>query len=346
MNNTVRHLCALLLLCLAAWSCEHKDLCYHHPHDARVRIDVDWSRFTVEQPTGMTVILYEQDGRADRLTTQHTNDISKAVFTLPAGWYRSIVYNQSESEFGTLMFRGMDNYHTAEVYAKPTNSRWYVTRGDKTRVVTEPEWLGTSRNQDMEVTDEMVEQTFVERMNANTKVATRSQFLIGTHMAENIIYTVNVKVHISGIHNLRSARASLSGLAEGYLMGQGRPNAGKVVQLLEEWKIWQDVQDPTQGTIDAKITCFGLPYGHMGQAEENLFELEVLLVDNKTKLKYPFHVGDKFQRNIDEHVQLSLWLDLTLGSPLPDVQPEGGGSGGFSAEVDDWGPEENIDIQM
>ena len=28
-------------------SCEHKDLCYHHPHTTDVRIDVDWSMFEI-----------------------------------------------------------------------------------------------------------------------------------------------------------------------------------------------------------------------------------------------------------------------------------------------------------
>jgi len=31
---------------------------------------------------------------------------------------------------------------------------------------------------------------------------------------------------------------------------------------------------------------------------------------------------------------------------LPDVQPEGDGGGGFSAIVDDWGEEQNIDLGL
>lgn len=339
----------LLLLCVV--SCNHDELCYHHPHDASVRVDVDWSDFVEETPTGMTVMVYPQDG--GKALTQHTNTTSHAIFALPAGTYHSIVYNQSPSEYGSLSFRGMEKFETAEVYANTTDSRWYTSRGDEDgRVVTEPEWVGTDRVKDMIVTPEMVEKTGEDNFAQFSISRGRSDnsFLIGEHHPLNIIYTITVKVHIDGIYNLRSARASLSGLAEGYFMGLEKPSANKVTQLLEEWKMSLDPIDPTKGTIDAKITCFGLPYGHQGKAEENELMLSLLLVDNKTILDFPFHVGDKFETRVEEDVQLQLRLalnvELTIDTPLPDVKPEGSGDGGFNAKVDDWGDEENIDINM
>ena len=51
---------AAIALCFAALtSCRHKELCLHHPHTANVRIDVDWSGFEKEVPTGMTVLVYD-----------------------------------------------------------------------------------------------------------------------------------------------------------------------------------------------------------------------------------------------------------------------------------------------
>ena len=335
----------IIVYTLVVVSCEHKDLCYHHPHQARVRINTDWSKFNVETPTGMTVIVYSQDGNQNAVATQHTNTTSHALMYLPDGHYSTIVYNQSHTEFGSLSFRGLNNYNTAEVYANPSSTRWY-TRSDGTRVVTEPEWVGTDRAEDLVVTPEMVNETWLELENSRSRNITRNGFLIGTLVPENIIYTIYVRVLVKGIYNLRSARASLDGLAEGYFFGQGRPSSEKVVQLMEEWSITQDKQDPTKGYIESKITCFGLPDGHSGIPNDNIFELHTLLVDNKTILKFPFHVGDKFERNIVEGVQLTLNLDLELDETLPDVEPAGGSGGGFSAEVEEWGPEENIDINM
>jgi hypothetical protein len=63
-----------------------------------------------------------------------------------------------------------------------------------------------------------------------------------------------------------------------------------------------------------------------------------------------FYVGDDFEAHLEEDVQLQLKLalnlELTITTPLPDVKPEGSGDGGFNAKVDDWGDEENIDINM
>ena len=332
----------LLLLCVV--SCNHDELCYHHPHEAKVRVDADWSEFVEETPTGMTVMVYPQDG--SEAVTQHTNTITHAVFSLPAGRYHSVAYNQSPSEYGSLSFRGMDKYETSEVYANPTDSHWYVSRGEEdARVVTEPEWFGTDHIEDMVVTEEMVEKTGemnLAQMQTGSRVD--NSFLIGEHRPQNIIYTITVKVHVDGIYNLRSARASLSGLAEGYLLGQGKRTANKVTQLLEEWKMTVNADDPTKGTIEAKIACFGLPDGHLGKADENELVLSLLLVDNKTILDFPFTVGDKFEVCEENHRMLS--LELVIDTPLPDVKPEGGSDGGFSATVDDWGEEENIDVNM
>lgn len=57
-----------LLICLAiAWvllsACEHKELCYDHPHFTTVRVDFDWSRIDQEEmPEGMRVVFYPTDG--------------------------------------------------------------------------------------------------------------------------------------------------------------------------------------------------------------------------------------------------------------------------------------------
>ena len=342
-----------VLLLFVTASCNHDELCYHHPHDANVRIDVDWSKFVEEVPTGMSVMVYPQGEGAGKAITQQTNTISHAIFSIPAGRYHSIVYNQSPSEYGSISFRGMEQFETAEVYANPTDSRWYVSRGDDDgRVVTDPEWLATDHVENMVVIPEMVEQTGQDNLTQLTSSRGRveNSFLIGEHTPLNIVYTVTVKVHLEGVYNLRSARASLGGLAEGYWLGKGKPTANKVTQLLEDWKVTVNPDDPTKGTIEAKITCFGLPDGHRGTAEENELVLSLLLVDNKTKLDFPFYVGDKFEAYVDEDIQLQLRLGLSLElvitQPLPDVKPEGSSDGGFSAKVDDWGDEENVDVQL
>lgn len=45
-------LCVLLFI-----ACEHKELCYSHPHFVSVRVTFDWSQiYNHEKPSGMRVI--------------------------------------------------------------------------------------------------------------------------------------------------------------------------------------------------------------------------------------------------------------------------------------------------
>lgn len=338
----------LLLVCIAALtSCHHKELCLHHPHTANVRIDVDWSGFKKEVPTGMSVMVYDDNGN---LVESHlTNTTTHAYVSLEAGIYHSIVYNQSPSEFGSVIFNGLDNYSTAAVRIKPLVSKWYKTKAEEEKVGSEPEWIGADRVENSVVTSEMVDITTEHFVQENkTRSGSEVSFVIAEHHPLNIIYTLFVTVHADGIYNLRSARASLDGLAEGYVFHKEGPTEGTVTQLFESWEMTQDKTDPTKGYITSKITCFGLPDGYRGLPEDNTFMFSVLLVDNATIVDFPFEVGDKIRKRVvdgveqDMEYEIELWLDV----PLPDVPPVGGSSSGFDAVVEEWGEEVDHDIKM
>lgn len=311
-------------------ACDHKDLCYDHPHAVPARINVDWSRFTQEQPTGMTVMLFPQDGGTPY--TSLSNNTAYTDVNVPPDDYCVLVYNQSATEFGSLTFEGMGSIGSATVRAATMGSRWYRTRGDDARLVHQPEWFATDVQQDVVAP--------MSAIDKYTRAGTRS--VIATLFPQCVVYTIHVRIHINNIYNLRSARASLDGLADGYLLGLSSPTSDLATELLEEWTVERDADNPANGTIVASITSFGLPAGHMGKADENHLRLSLLLVDNKTQLDHDFNVGSEFVRDSD--VSLSLTINEHIDTPLPDVKPDGGSQGGFNASVDDWGDEENIDI--
>lgn len=325
---------AALLMSLTA--CEHKELCYHHPHTAKVRVDVDWNEFTKEQPTGMTVTVYPVNGGKAVSTLTHT--LSHAYFNLEEGAYHTLTYNQSPSEFGTLLFQGMDRYETAEVVSGVQDSRWYQGRSEGERVAVQAEWLAADREEDALVTEQMVTETIEHEMKSV------SEYVIAHHTPRNIIYTVNVRVHIKGIYNLRSARAAIDGMSEGYRFADAYYKDEVMTHLLEEWKMTVDKDDYTKGYIDATFYCFGLPGNHKGNTDANQLSLSLLLVDNKTIMNFPILVGDKFV-TVDKK-ELILSLEVNLDATLPDVKPEGGSSAGFDAIVEDWGDEEEHVIPM
>jgi len=343
----MRRLLRTLLVLLLLTACEHKELCYHHPHTARVKVNVDWSKFDKETPTGMTVMVYPQSGGAALRHLSGTT--SHAYLDLEAGLYNTIVFNQSDMEFSSVSFQGMDRYETAEVRLNNAESRWYECRSTIEKLGAQPEWVGTDCYTDALVTPEMVEITGQEIIaNASRGSRVNTEFVIAEHTPLNIIHQIFVKVHFNNIYNLRSARASLNGLAEGYMFADGKATEATVTQLLESWKLTVDEEDPTKGYITTCITSMGLPSNHSGVAEDNEFVLSALLVDEKTVIDFPFSVGDKIVKRYDENNNylLELELELWVDDPLPDVKPVDSGKGGFDAVVDDWGEEQNIDLGL
>lgn len=346
-------LCTAVMICA---SCEHKELCYKHPHTTAVRVDVDWSRFTrYETPTGMTLMLYPQSSEGS-VVTHLTNTTSQAILTLPADRYHLLLFNQSPSEFGTLSFQGLDKKETAVVVAKEIQSRWFTARNETEKVVVAPEWLGIGNYSNAEVTQQMIDAEVEAMLRAGTS---NSQPTIAQITPVNIVSTIKIRLRIRGIQNLRSARASLNGMAEGFHLTSMQPTKGKATHLMEEWTMKRDQADPTTGVIETSFTCFGLPNGHQGTSAENQLMLSLLLIDNKTIKDYSFNVGNQFMVNNPSarnsgletreqwaEVSLEIMLDFDTDITLPDVKPEGGSSGGFNAEVEDWGEEEEFELNI
>ena len=349
----MRRLLLILTVLLIATSCEHKELCYNHPHYTPVRVDVDWSKFEpYEKPTGMTVAFFSE--RNDQSFTRHTNTTSHIIAELPVDHYHVMVYNQSPSEFGSFHFTDMDDMEKAAARTIENISRWYVARGSNETVAVEPEWLGVGNYSGMEVTQKMLDDYIESILKGSTLLGTKMESL-ATITPRNVIHTLSVEVHIEGYHNLRSARASLTGMSEGYLLTQQKRMNSTVTHLLEEWSATRDKSDATKGKINSSITCFGLPDNHTGQPDDNRLVIEILLVDNKTIVTFEFAVGDLFTQysddKIDSDVELQLSLVLTRdinGNPivLPDVEPAGGSGSGFDATVESWGEDIEHDIVM
>ena len=290
-----------------------------------VRINVDWHLFDKEVPTGMTVMVFPWSGGAPH--TVLTNEITHADFSLEPGKYRILVFNQSTTEFGSLDFLGMDSYETARAVVQHTTSRWY-SRGDNELIGVEPEWLASDKLDEFDVSDDFSEVTLTPK---------------------NVLSQIQVSVKVPGIKNLRYVRGSLTGISEGFLLGQGKPLLSKVTYLLESWTKSVDENEATLGTLKASVKCFGLPETASPDAENNQLSLSALLIDNKTQVDHQFAVGDKFKKDENSSelgYTVSLHVDVQMPQPLPEVKPSEGSSGGFDVTIQDWDKPEDIDIEL
>ncbi len=291
----------------------------------------------------MTVMIYPTDGRESMRVLSNT--ITHAYCDLLVGSYNTIVFNQSAEEFGSVSFVGMDDFSTAEITTNVARSTWYESRAEK--VALHPEWVGVDAQRNGIVSKQMLDAT-IDRLVASAYSRAASEFVLASHTPQNIIHTITVKVHLSGIYNLRSARAALTGLADAYSISRASTTAVRCTQLLESWSVTVDEADPTKGYITSKISSLGLPEDFAGLAADNELLLSVLLVDNATVVDIPFTVGDKWKYKYDEQgnmlLEFELELELWADSPLPDVEPVDYAGGGFDATVDDWGDIQHVDI--
>lgn len=336
------------MVTLAAISCQHKELCYYHPHTAPVRVNVDWSLFTMDNPTGMTAYAYplsEEDTDNYRFVT---HDISSITLDLEVGSFHTLVFNQSESEYGTVEFANLDDYNTAQVRVVETKANWYSTKSPDTKVGSEPEWLAVGRAENVEVTEEMVqraEEEFLANREEKLTRATQGQTIndVATVTPISVIKQVEFIVYCEGLYNLRSVRASVDGMAEGCILSTGLNTEIPVSHTIDEWQISPYPHDITTGDLTATLCTFGIPSSHTADPSENTFTIHLLLVDNETVVDYDFQIGDILSQfndldGSDGQIQ-KVVVNLRIPDPLPDVKPVGGEDGGFDINVDNWGDE-------
>ncbi len=302
--------------------------------DSRIRLNVDWSQYGKDVPTGMTVICHHTE-TGERV---HTIDNNTSYVTprLSSGRHWATVFNLTEKEYNYIGFRGLDAIETAEAYASPIQT---------------PTWIADEVTSIDSYTAGFLEWLAVDTIMTDhvKKFSDGETRVIGTLYPRNIIYTLHLTINTENIGNLTSARGAISGFADGRVLASDAPNDNSVTvtHLIEadDWTRSRTDANNDTGMVKADIKCFGLPSNHIGSADENTLEFQAMLADGKTILKYIVPVGhlitegdspaDKRGDNLD------LYLDLWLDPPLP---PGGNGDWGIDVWVEDWDREPDVDI--
>ncbi|MCC8176642.1 MAG: DUF5119 domain-containing protein [Bacteroidales bacterium] len=294
-------------------SCEKECLCHVNGNGkgkARVGVEVDWSGFDKEQPTGMTLIA--SDG-----STVSTHDLTLGEIALPVGVWDVSVINQSPDEFGGLAFDGL----TVKAVTTPASS-WTGLSA----VAVEPEWLAYGVAKEITVESGMLASWCKCTDCCCVSTHTAQLWTLAAVSPTNVISTLNVTVKVGGIENLSSVRAVSEGLAA-WLDLESGDCGGSSAMMLSSWDI-----DKTAGEITATTRCLGL--GDQPLA----VTVQFLLRDQTTIITKTFTDILVTTDGLDHYVYLE------LDENLPFVEPTSGTGGGFSAEVEDWGEANEIPI--
>lgn len=98
MIARMKHIVMAMFVAIVALpfvSCEHKDLCYLHPHGLEIEVVFDWVNAPEADPNGMSLYFYPEDGGDPRRF-----DIGKdgGKVYLQVGKYHVVIYN-NDSEY-------------------------------------------------------------------------------------------------------------------------------------------------------------------------------------------------------------------------------------------------------
>lgn len=135
-----------MLLILLFASCEHKDLCYSHPHDKEVRILFDWSNIHVDNIPKVVAVIFRNE---------ETNTVAEfalppegGIVMIPDGAYEFTAYNIGqygnifkETNAGRIATTPVSHKLKGKYYETPDflcleNQKVVLTDFENTRLIT------------------------------------------------------------------------------------------------------------------------------------------------------------------------------------------------------------------
>ena len=259
-------------------------------------------------------------------------DRTQTTVRLPYGRYDAILFNRSFDEFGTMAFRGQEQLHTLEAYALQTETRY------GTKIITAaPGKLASAVIRDFEVTDNMLGNYAPAGARSVADCpdgACRLQF---TPLP--LTRKVKIRLHITGIDNLKQATCQLGGVPLSvYLHDGNTDNAEKGAQEFEIESITPDEGSATAGTLSGMVHLFGLP-----ASEEVQIKVKALLKDNTTVVERDVE-NIEVNEEADDNGTVTLHIKADITEPLPDIKPSE--DSGFGADVEEWGQDNTTEIPI
>ena len=320
----------LAILCLfATVSCQHKDLCIHHPHEVTLRVEFDWRNDPDANPQGMCVFFYPVEGgesiRFDFSGREGGN------IELPVGLYNVLTYNNDTE---SILF-GNGSFEKHRAYTREGNILEPVlgssagapraTGTEEEKVVITPDMLWGCTSLNVEVTDTGIGYICIpEKDKDNYVQVDRQEHVITLYPCEKMcLYSYEIR-NVKNLDMASQMCASLSGMAGG-------------MTLADEELFTRGVTLPLDANIQldsAKITGIFYTFGH--SLENSAPHKMLLYVWMKSGDKFYFGEGnERFNvtsqiHNAPNKRRVHIIIDsLDLPKPMQN-------GSGFNPSVDDW----------
>lgn len=409
--------CMALLLS----GCDRRDLFVYGDEFRSVVLDVDWREYDAPRdPDGMTVWFYPLDdpGHAPYRTT--TANVRHQEFYLPGGRYQGVVIDYSPEEYSRQEFTGMDSVATACVVSRlaayqpdsltvagegvsrdissQVNAQLFGDTAWTSLVGTRPERDAVSGLYNVVDPPEMMAldtltSTIIDQGGYSDYIpyeerdSYQSTLTIQQLYAQptTIIWRLRLRIHIlDGYNYLWKQVASISGLADGHLLGQHRNTDRSCLMTVSDWEMQRT--GTNEGYLAATINTFGLRPASMrndaelhsttgqnsgmatddrtvsrtatgtGQSSDNHWwdYYTNVCLPAQIRLNISFVLRDRatvlhYHYNVGDRItlydeQLVLRIDLEPNIILPYADAYSGTE--FGADVTPWQDEEPMDVPM
>jgi len=369
-NRVGFHLASVLLIPLVLiqllTGCERRDLWVLAEEYRQVELVTDWSEAEA-RPNGMTAWFINNDYSGYNRNYK-TSEVTHTWLSLPRGNYTGLVFDYSPEEYGHIQFVNMDDPDLAEVCLKPAADQ---PKADETElfgdvavpagmqgierneenglyiVKAEPDAINLDALHDVDIVTGSDGDYILWKEREQYESSLVTQTL--NAWPKPIVWKLHVLVYVKGIYYMNSVRASIAGLADGYMMSQGMHSEDVCLQALDEWSsktIGENI-----GTISTTAMTFGLPEYGVGGGENGVatreddegvvheylsnlrLNLQFLLRDQETVLDYHYDC-QPYVNIFEDQLVVRIDIPIELAPELPYVEAKG--SAGFDATVSPW----------
>lgn len=299
--------CVSLFLLVGLVACEHKDLCYSHPHFATVRVMFDWTGISNhEKPDGMRVVFYPADNEGSPWTFDFPEG-KEGKIEIPENDYRVVCFNYDSDG---MVWRESDSYALFTADTRDAKSP------DGEQMGVTPPWL----------CGDHIDEICLKDIPVGTE---RTVLLTPVNMVCHYTYEVN---GIRGLERVADLRAVLSGMSGSLNMAADSLPAGLSESLIFDAMV---MQSQIRGgfytfgysALEGQPNLFRL---YIKDRSGNTHVLEQDVTEQVRNVPVVGHIGDV-------HIVLEFDYEVPSGSS--------GGDTGFDVDVDDW-DDVNIDIVL
>lgn len=313
----MRNFYLLMLVILVGTSCR-KELCYNHPHEGSIILNVDWRDLPADskKPNGVLAVFFrDEDGHSQSVNFPAEGGSRN----LTQGNYGIMVTN-NDSEL--VLFRNMTDWKTAEAFTSAKRQPPYKSPPSNVPNASAPQSRYGISEADLLMSS--IEGRVVVTENVNVKQ-------VVTVTPECLVIPITVRISVSGMKNVSEARGYLTGVSPSIFLGSKSLSQADATVLFNYSSALGGIELRSQFNV----------FGMVDVPNDNYkLALELLLIDQKTVLFYEFKVNDQIT---DELRKDGGTIRISETIVIPDVDPPSPGGGGFKPGIDGW---ENEDIEI